>query len=59
MGLKKTLKRISKAIPVIIANAPALADAVRQVKEALQKPKAPQPAPATRAVPPAGPAPAE
>ena len=58
MGLKKTLKRIGKAIPVIIANAPALADAVRQVKEALQKPKAPQPAPGAP-TPPTAPVPAE
>ena len=54
MGLKKTLKRAGKAIPVIVAYAPAVADLVRQVKRALKKPEAPQPAPDTAA--PAAPA---
>jgi hypothetical protein len=44
MGLKKTVKRIGKALPVIIAYAPVVADAVRQVKEALKTPKPAQPA---------------
>ena len=52
MGLKKTLKKLGKAIPVIVANAPAIADAVRQVREALKKPapaRPDAPAPATPA----------
>jgi hypothetical protein len=51
MGLKRTLKRIGKAIPVIIANAPALAAAVRQVKEALKQSEPVKPAPAEPAPP--------
>ncbi|HEY0147814.1 MAG TPA: hypothetical protein VGB70_02305 [Allosphingosinicella sp.] len=41
MGLKSTVGAVAKVLPVIIAYAPALADLVRQVKEALKKPKAP------------------
>ncbi|HEY7810064.1 MAG TPA: hypothetical protein VIA98_06765 [Allosphingosinicella sp.] len=41
MGLKSTIGAVAKVLPVIIAYAPALADLVRQVKEALKKPKAP------------------
>jgi hypothetical protein len=44
MGLNSILKRIAKAVPVIVANAPAVADAVRVVAKALRKPKK-QPAP--------------
>ena len=42
MGLKKTLKGLAKALPVIIAYAPAVIDAVRQVRKAV---KAAKPAP--------------
>ena len=39
MGLRSTLKRLAKAIPVIAANAPALKDAARQVKRAVRRKK--------------------
>ena len=39
MGLKKTLSRLAKAIPVIIAYAPLVVDGVRQLKKAVKKPK--------------------
>jgi len=38
MKLKSALKRIAKAAPVIIANAPAVIAAAKEVKEALRKP---------------------
>jgi hypothetical protein len=44
MGLKKTLRKIGRALPVVAANAPAIAEVVRQVQEALKKPKPVQPA---------------
>ncbi len=37
MTLKSILKRVAKAAPVIIANAPALIAAVKEVKKALKK----------------------
>jgi hypothetical protein len=49
MGLKTALKLFGKALPAIIANGPALAEAVRQIKEALKK--KPVPAEAAPAVP--------
>jgi hypothetical protein len=46
MGLKTALKLFGKALPAIIANGPALAEAVRQIKEALKKKPVPaEPAP--------------
>ena len=45
MGLMKALKVFGKAVPVIIANGPAIAEAVRQIREALKKPAPPQPVP--------------
>jgi hypothetical protein len=46
MGLKTALKLFGKALPAIIANGPAIAEAVRQIKEALQKKPVPaQPVP--------------
>jgi hypothetical protein len=44
MGLKKTLGKLAKAAPVILAYAPAVIDAARQVKKAVKKPR---PAPET------------
>ncbi len=38
MGLKMTLARLAKAIPVIVAYAPLVIDAGRQVKKAVKKP---------------------
>jgi hypothetical protein len=38
MGLKKTLKGLSRAIPVVLVNAPAIVEVVRQVRDALKKP---------------------
>ena len=37
MKLKSILKRVAKAAPVIIANAPAILAAARDVKKALKK----------------------
>jgi hypothetical protein len=46
MGLKTALKLFGKALPAIIANGPAIAEAVRQIKDALQKKPVPaQPVP--------------
>ena len=45
MGLMNTLKLLGKALPVIIANAPAIAEAVRQIRQATRKPKPVQPVP--------------
>ena len=45
MGLKTALKLFGKALPVIIAHGPALAEAVRQIKAALKKPAQAEPAP--------------
>jgi len=39
MSLKSTLKRLAKAIPIILANAPAIVAAVKEVKDAVKKPK--------------------
>jgi hypothetical protein len=39
------LKLLGRALPVIIANGPVIAEAVRQIREALRKPPAPQPVP--------------
>ena len=38
MGLKSTLRKVVRAIPVIIAYAPVIADGVRQVKKAINTP---------------------
>ena len=38
MSLKKLLKALRRALPVIVANAPAVIDAARQVKRALKRP---------------------
>ena len=46
MGLKKTLKGLAKALPVILAYAPAVVDAARQVSKAVKKPKPAPEAPA-------------
>jgi hypothetical protein len=45
MEMMKLLKMLGKALPVIIANGPVIAEAVRQIREALRKPPAPQPVP--------------
>ena len=39
MGLKSTLGKVMKAIPVIVAYAPVIADGVRQLKKAVKPPK--------------------
>jgi hypothetical protein len=39
MKLKSILKRVAKAAPMIIANAPAVIAAAKEVKKALKKPK--------------------
>jgi hypothetical protein len=39
LGLKSTLKRLARAVPVILANAPAIAEMVREVTRALREPK--------------------
>ncbi len=53
MSLKSMLKRLKKALPVIIANAPAVVEAVNEVGKAVKKekrsePEAAEPAPAER-----------
>jgi hypothetical protein len=45
MVLMNALRLLGKALPVIIANGPAIAEAVRQVREALKKAKPVQPMP--------------
>jgi hypothetical protein len=45
MGLKLALKLLVKALPVILAHAPALVDAVQAVRKAMKSPEDP-PAPA-------------
>ena len=44
MKLKRILRKVVRAIPVIVAYAPVIADGVRQVKKAV---KTPDPAPDT------------
>ena len=39
MSVKSLLKRIGKALPAIIANAPAVIAAAREVKRAIKPPK--------------------
>lgn len=39
MSLASLLRRLSKALPVILAAAPGVVDAVKQVQGALKKPK--------------------
>jgi len=50
MGLKSVLKLLAKAVPVIVANGPAIADTLRQIKAAIKTPK---PVPAEPAAAPA------
>ena len=50
MGLKIALKWLVKAVPVIVANGPAIVDTLRQIKAALKTPK---PVPADPAAAPA------
>ena len=45
--MMNALKLFGKALPVIIANGPAIAEAVPQIREALRKPAPKVPAPAT------------
>ncbi len=42
MSIKSRLKRLTKALPVVLAAAPGVLDAVTQVGEALKKPKKPK-----------------
>jgi hypothetical protein len=46
MSLQSILKALGKAIPVIIANAPAVIGAAMEVRRAVRKPKPKEPAPA-------------
>ena len=39
MSIESVLKTLMRAAPVIVANAPAVIDAARQVRKALKKPK--------------------
>ena len=39
MDLRTVLKHLTKALPVIIANAPVIAASVREVLKALRKPE--------------------
>jgi hypothetical protein len=41
MSLASTLRRLSKALPVVLANLPAVLGAVKDVKQALKKEKKP------------------
>ena len=41
MSIASLLKRVTKALPVVLAAAPGVIDAVKQVKKALKKPKKP------------------
>lgn len=45
MSLGKFLKRVGKALPAIVANAPAVIDAAKQVRKALKKRKRRAPPP--------------
>ena len=45
MEMVKLLKLLGKALPVIIANGPVIVETVRQIREALRKPAAPEPVP--------------
>lgn len=46
MSLGSTLRRLSKALPVILANLPAIVGAVKDVRQAVNKEKKPEvPAP--------------
>jgi hypothetical protein len=53
MALMNTLRLLGKALPVIIANGPAIAEAVRQIRQATRKPKPVQPVPDGPALAPA------
>ena len=50
MSIASLLKRLTQALPVILANAPVVVEVVKQVRQALKKPKPPEgdgePAPA-------------
>ena len=41
MSIGSLLKRVTKALPAILAAAPGVIDAVKQVQQALKKPKPP------------------
>ena len=45
MEIAKVLRLLGKALPVIIANAPVIAETVRQIRVALRRPPAPQSVP--------------
>jgi len=42
MSLGSTLRRLSKALPVILANLPAIVGAVKEVRQAVKKEKTPE-----------------
>jgi hypothetical protein len=44
MGLSLTFKQLAKALPVILANAPAIIDTVRTIRRAVSKPRKVPPA---------------
>lgn len=39
MSIKSLLKALGKIVPVIVANAPAIIAAAKEVKQAVKKPK--------------------
>lgn len=41
MSLASIVTRLTRALPAVLAAAPTVLDAVKQVREALRKPKAP------------------
>jgi hypothetical protein len=41
MSIASILKRLTQALPAILAAAPGIVDAARQVRQALKKPKKP------------------
>lgn len=43
MSLESTLKRLAKAVPVVLANLPAVLAAAKEVTHAVKKPKKAEP----------------
>jgi hypothetical protein len=41
MSIASLLKRLTNALPIVLAAAPGVIDAVRQVQQSLKKPKKP------------------
>jgi hypothetical protein len=49
MSIQSTLKRLLKAVPVVVAAVPTLLDAFKEVKAAVKKEKPQPPAPEAQA----------